>query len=800
MRILQICSRGQPAFMAFFSTTALGPGSAAFRGRQAELARLLQLCHDEVTVYVALYGGRQNGKTSLLRRLEAALGTTVRACRVNFQLIKGADPTSAFAYVGAEIARRLPFGPEPALVQDGPALKQLLNERLAHPEAGRFVLILDEWGALPKITRENLANTLRAIFDTRFDEPQLAKLQVIFSGGVELYALMLTDASSLHAICEPVYLADLTEAEAVALVSDGLRDAGVDPERSVELGRVVYAQVVGHPYLTQRLGRELEQAVRSGALPGQGTIDATMAKLKADDSLLRRIRDDLHEQALEDAARRLLSDPPRFSRFDDAFARLELIGLAKRDGAFWAPRNPLLAAVFRELLGVPAPAPVTPQPPPESPAPDKMPRQAFDAPVQSAAPAPVRSGPVRTQGKPEPKVSPQTGSAAPATSPTAQPRPPAPRVSIAADEWVQREPVNPGSSTERASRAKQQPQTGIPRNVTFGALAALLAIALLIVWARFGGTVVQPEAPTAMTASSPAPVAVASQPPVADTAVVQATAVATPAPTTPTTRPLPAWVPTLVEVPAGPFLMGSADTDTLADSDEKPQHTLELPAYWIGKTEVTNAQFRPFVEGDGYTNRAYWTEAGWAWREQAEIVKPGLWDDPQWNGDDQPVVGVSWFEAVAYVRWLSAQTGHEFRLPSEAEWEKAARGPEGLIWPWGNTWDAVKFNNGQAVGKTTPVGQYPGGASPYGALDMAGNAWEWCATQSGKGYPYQLENEWAEAYLEVDSGRTIRGGAWYVEQKYVRGAYRYDGYYPRDRVNEFGLRVASHSPLPGSDS
>jgi len=756
--------------MAFFSTTALGPGSAAFRGRQAELARLLQLCHDEVTVYVALYGGRQNGKTSLLRRLEAALGTTVRACRVNFQLIKGADPTSAFAYVGAEIARRLPFGPEPALVQDGPALKQLLNERLAHPEAGRFVLILDEWGALPKTTRENLANTLRAIFDTRFDEPQLAKLQVIFSGGVELYALMLTDASSLHAICEPVYLADLTEAEAVELVSDGLRDAGVDPERSVELGRVVYAQVVGHPYLTQRLGRELEQAVRSGALPGQGTIDATMAKLKADDSLLRRIRDDLHEQALEDAARRLLSDPPRFSRFDDAFARLELIGLAKRDGAFWAPRNPLLAAVFRELLGVQAPPLAAAQPPPESPAPDKMPRQAFDAPVRSAAPAPVRSGPVRTQGKPEPKVSPQTGSAAPATSPTAQPRPPAPRVSIAADEWVQREPVSPGSSTERESGGKIQPRARIPQGATLGALAALLAIALLIVWARFGGTV--PAAAPTTAALSPVPTAV----------------------------PLPAWVPTLVEVPAGPFLMGSADTDTLADSDEKPQHTLELPAYWIGKTEVTNAQFRPFVEGDGYTNRAYWTEAGWAWREQAEIVKPGLWDDPQWNGDDQPVVGVSWFEAVAYVRWLSAQTGHEFRLPSEAEWEKAARGPEGLIWPWGNTWDAVKLNSEQTVGKTTPVGQFPGGASPYSTLDMAGNVWEWCATQIGKGYPYQLENEWAEAYLEVDTARRLRGGSLYNEQKYVRGAYRYYLSGPRSRGFEVGLRVASHSPLPGSDS
>jgi len=164
------------------------------------------------------------------------------------------------------------------------------------------------------------------------------------------------------------------------------------------------------------------------------------------------------------------------------------------------------------------------------------------------------------------------------------------------------------------------------------------------------------------------------------------------------------------------------------------------------------------------------------------------------------VVGVSWFEAVAYVRWLSAQTGHEFRLPTEAEWEKAARGPEGLIWPWGNTWDAVKLNSGEAVGKTTPVGQYPGGASPYGAFDMAGNVWEWCATQVGKGYPYQLENEWAEAYLKVDTLRRLRGGSWYHPQKYVRGAYRGHYLLPRYRSNVIGLRVASHSPLPGSDS
>jgi len=251
---------------------------------------------------------------------------------------------------------------------------------------------------------------------------------------------------------------------------------------------------------------------------------------------------------------------------------------------------------------------------------------------------------------------------------------------------------------------------------------------------------------------------------------------------------LPAWVPALVKVSAGPFLMGS---------NEKPQHTLTLPDFWIGKTPMTNAQFRPFVEDDGYHNQQYWTLAGWKWCQKERIVTPRHWDDKQWNGNDYPLVGVSWFEAVAYCRWLTAQTGHEFCLPSEAEWEKAARGPDGRIWPWGNTWEAGRCNSKEAgIGKTTPVSQYPNGASPYGVLDMAGNVWEWVATKSDKGYPYQVEDEWMKAYLEADSNRVLRGGSWHDNQKVVRGAYR-GNYYVRYRYHDCGLRVASRSPLPG---
>ena len=254
--------------------------------------------------------------------------------------------------------------------------------------------------------------------------------------------------------------------------------------------------------------------------------------------------------------------------------------------------------------------------------------------------------------------------------------------------------------------------------------------------------------------------------------------------------------------------MGSSDNDTPANGNDKPQHTLFLPDYWIGKTPVTNAQFRPFVEGNGYRDERYWTKIGWQWCQEAKIIKPEYWDDKKWNGDAYPVVGVSWFEAVAYCRWLSLQTSHEFRLPSEAEWEKAARGTDGRIYPWGNTWDAECCNSAKGffstlqqyiISQTSPVNQYPGGASVYGVLDMAGNASEWITTKWLKPYPYQMEDEWNTDYLEANTQRVLRGGTYYYEQKDVRGACRYHSD-TRSRDDVRGLRVASRSPLPGAGS
>ncbi|NJP06402.1 MAG: formylglycine-generating enzyme family protein [Chloroflexaceae bacterium] len=240
--------------------------------------------------------------------------------------------------------------------------------------------------------------------------------------------------------------------------------------------------------------------------------------------------------------------------------------------------------------------------------------------------------------------------------------------------------------------------------------------------------------------------------------------------------------------------MGSTDVPIA-----HPEYTLELPTYYIGKTEVTNAQFRPFVEGDGYTNPDYWTTPGWQWRQKNTITQPLYWDDSTWNGDEQPVVGISWYEAVAYAHWLSAQTGHEYRLPTEAEWEKAARGPNGLIWPWGDDWrDGLANIEEAGHGVTLPVGSYPDGASPYGALDMTGNVWEWLSS-TYKDYPLTVENEWGESYLnqwQEDGTIVSRGCSYNCGRSGSRAAFRSssDSNVAYNHFYELGFRLASDSP------
>jgi formylglycine-generating enzyme required for sulfatase activity len=250
-----------------------------------------------------------------------------------------------------------------------------------------------------------------------------------------------------------------------------------------------------------------------------------------------------------------------------------------------------------------------------------------------------------------------------------------------------------------------------------------------------------------------------------------------PTPVSPTDTPPPSTPPVIADdqpvkpemvlIPAGEFIMGSDPTlDQDAVEDEEPQHTLYLPDYYLAKTPVTNAQYAVFVKATGHRIPYHW-QGG----------------KPPRGKEDHPVVNVSWHDAVAFCNWLAEATGQPYRLPSEAEWEKGARGSDGRIYPWGSQWDAARCNSKESgqgdtiaplhiyTGSTTPVDAHIEGASPYGLLDMAGNVWEWTSSVY-EAYPYDPAD--GPEDLEAMDGvrRVLRGGASVNLAWRVRCAFR----------------------------
>jgi formylglycine-generating enzyme required for sulfatase activity len=239
-----------------------------------------------------------------------------------------------------------------------------------------------------------------------------------------------------------------------------------------------------------------------------------------------------------------------------------------------------------------------------------------------------------------------------------------------------------------------------------------------------------------------------------------------------------------IRIPAGKFLMGSKDDNKLASDGEKPQHTVEIPYdYWMARYPVTNDQFAAFIEATNYVTTAE-KEGGWSPKE-TKFVKGIDWRHPlepkstlKGKGD-HPVVQVSWLDAMEYSKWLSdlaraglPSQGLMMRLPTEAEWEKAARGEYGNEWPWGNDFDKDKCNSAEGKkGGTTPVGAYsPHGDSPYGVADMVGNVREWCRSLY-KPYPYRVDDG-RESEDASAGARLLRGGAFNYYQRYARAASR----------------------------
>ena len=233
-----------------------------------------------------------------------------------------------------------------------------------------------------------------------------------------------------------------------------------------------------------------------------------------------------------------------------------------------------------------------------------------------------------------------------------------------------------------------------------------------------------------------------------------------------------------IRIPAGKFLMGSdPKKDREAYPSEQPQHTVELPEYWIGRAPVTNAQYAAFVLAGGGKAPSHWGD-----------------NRPPQNKLDHPVVNVSWEDAASYCAWLGRQTGQKIGLPTEAQWEKAARGTDGRIYPWGNqNPDAQRCNIDMNTKDTTPVGRYsPAGDSPCGCVDMAGNVWEWCADWYDTSY-YAKSPPFDPPGPASGKERVLRGGSWDGDLRFARCASRY-GIDPDDWFDHIGFRV-SLSPL-----
>ena len=265
-------------------------------------------------------------------------------------------------------------------------------------------------------------------------------------------------------------------------------------------------------------------------------------------------------------------------------------------------------------------------------------------------------------------------------------------------------------------------------------------------------------------------------------------------------------LPPEVLVPGGPFTMGTS-TEPWALDNERPAHQVSVPAFYLDTTPVTNAAYAQFIADGGYDNPRWWTPAGWDHRQRAGLVAPQFWERDGAGGwlhrrfgalepvpPAEPVLHVCWYEADAYARWAGR------RLPTEAEWEKAARHDpatgRSLRYPWGDADPTPEVANlGQRHLQPAPAGSYPAGAAPSGARQLIGDVWEWTASDF---LPYPGFRAWPyREYSEVFFGpeyKVLRGGAFSADPVACRGTFR-NWDYPIRRQIFAGFRTARDADL-----
>lgn len=256
---------------------------------------------------------------------------------------------------------------------------------------------------------------------------------------------------------------------------------------------------------------------------------------------------------------------------------------------------------------------------------------------------------------------------------------------------------------------------------------------------------------------------------------------------------------TSVLVPGGEFVLGvDAVTEPHSLDNERPAHVVDVPAFRIGRVPVTNGEWRKFIDDGGYRNPRWWSERGWAYRQQAGLQAPQFW-----NADgsrtrfghredipaDEPVQHITYFEAEAYAAWAGA------RLPTEIEWEKACAWDPAVgarrRFPWGSSEPTAHLANlGGAALRPAPVGAYPAGASAYGAEQMLGDVWEWTSSplRPWPGFTPMLYEQYSQPFFDGDY-KVLRGGSWAVAPNILRPSFR-NWDHPIRRQIFSGVRLA----------